>query len=139
MFLFAGNAFWPFSLKNEYGNRWPSDGLVMCGTEVSEFLSRHIEGFEIGEGEDGRPKWVKVTFDDEEKRLESEKSRRTYEINNVSWYIERHRGQLELGIDTSITEEQYKQVLEYIQKLRDWPSCDGWPDVNMPEKPEWML
>ena len=40
--------------------------------------------------------------------------------------IDRYRNQKELGIETTDTEEVFKQLLEYTQYLRDYPSGDNW-------------
>lgn len=40
--------------------------------------------------------------------------------------IDRYRNQKELGIETTDTEEVYKQLLSYTQYLRDYPSGDNW-------------
>ena len=40
--------------------------------------------------------------------------------------IDRYRNQKELGIETADTEEVFKQLLEYTQYLRDYPSGDNW-------------
>ena len=40
--------------------------------------------------------------------------------------IDRYRNQKELGIETTDTEEVFKQLLEYTQYLRDYPSGKNW-------------
>ena len=40
--------------------------------------------------------------------------------------IDRYRNQKELGIETTDTEEVFKQLLEYTQYLRDYPSGKKW-------------
>lgn len=40
--------------------------------------------------------------------------------------IDRYRNQKELGIETTDTEEVFKQLLEYTQYLRDYPSGENW-------------
>jgi hypothetical protein len=54
------------------------------------------------------------------------------------WIVERHRGQVELADETSITHHQYKELLLYHQALRDWPDQPGWPDIGMPPTPDWL-
>lgn len=54
------------------------------------------------------------------------------------WLLERHRGQLELSGETSITPAQYLELLTYHQTLRDWPTRPGWPDIDMPPPPIWL-
>ena len=40
--------------------------------------------------------------------------------------IDRYRNQKELGIETTDAEEAFKQLLEYTQYLRDYPSGENW-------------
>lgn len=40
-------------------------------------------------------------------------------LKKTDWKIMRHRDQLELGVDTSITQEDYIQLLQLRQKWRD--------------------
>ncbi|MDR5013500.1 phage tail assembly chaperone [Aeromonas veronii] len=54
------------------------------------------------------------------------------------WIVERHRGQVELAGETSITHHQYKELLSYHQTLRDLPSQPGWPDIEIPSAPTWL-
>lgn len=52
-------------------------------------------------------------------------------MNNTQNRIDRYRNQKELGVETSDTEEVYKQLLEYTQYLRDYPnSSEEWWKAN---------
>ena len=44
--------------------------------------------------------------------------------------IDRYRNQKELGIETTDTEEVFKQLLEYTQYLRDYPNGENWWSEN---------
>ena len=44
--------------------------------------------------------------------------------------IDRYRNQKGLGIETTDTEEVFKQLLEYTQYLRDYPSGENWWSEN---------
>lgn len=48
-------------------------------------------------------------------------------INSVLWMRERHADELELGKETSLSQEQYTALLTYIQALRDIPAQPGAP------------
>ena len=53
--------------------------------------------------------------------------------------IDRYRNQKELGIETTDTEEVFKQLLEYTQYLRDYPSCKKWWNKNPMVFDEWAV
>ena len=58
--------------------------------------------------------------------------------------IDRYRNQKELGIETTDAEEVFKQLLEYTQYLRDYPSGENWweskplkfDECNEPKEPD---
>lgn len=51
--------------------------------------------------------------------------------------ISRHRDQVDEGIDTTITDEQYKGWLKYRRLLRDLPQQPGFPkNVVWPDEPK---
>ena len=61
-----------------------------------------------------------------------------------NWYmqttqdrIDRYRNQKELGVETTDGEEVYKQLLEYTQYLRDYPSGKNWWNKNPMVFDEW--
>ncbi|GLK49610.1 hypothetical protein GCM10017620_25830 [Brevundimonas intermedia] len=62
------------------------------------------------------------------------RSRRTYEINQIRWLIDRHRDEVALGRTTTLTGEDYLLVLQHVQDLRDVPEQDGFPSLI-----EWPL
>ena len=53
--------------------------------------------------------------------------------------IDRYRNQKELGIETTDTEEVFKQLLEYTQYLRDYPSGENWWVKNPMVFDEWAM
>jgi hypothetical protein len=66
-----------------------------------------------------------VTSDAEIQR--NERLWRDAEIQRVSWLRERHRDQLDMGLKTALSSEQFSALLDYIQALRDWPQVDSFP------------
>ena len=53
--------------------------------------------------------------------------------------IDRYRNQKELGIETTDTEEVFKQLLEYTQYLRDYPNGENWWVKNPMVFDEWAM
>ena len=53
--------------------------------------------------------------------------------------IDRYRNQKELGIETTDTEEVFKQLLEYTQYLRDYPNGENWWVKNPMIFDEWVV
>ena len=63
-----------------------------------------------------------------EEKENSIRSKRDYLINNVIWKIERHKQEKELNINTTLTNEEYLNLLKYIQALRDITNQKGFPE-----------
>lgn len=76
---------------------------------------------------------------DEELKVLAEadgRGRREEELDATDFVINRHRDQKDMGIDTTLTGDEYSQWLKYRQDLRNITSQAGWPlSVNWPEAP----
>lgn len=58
-------------------------------------------------------------------------------LSRSDWLSTRHRDQLEANIPTSLTSEQFSELLTYRQALRDWP-VSGDYNEPYPAQPGWM-
>lgn len=68
-----------------------------------------------------------------------EREWRDTELASVMWLRERHRDQQEIGDNTSLSPEQFAELLVYLQKLRDWPQTSEFPDSTYrPMPPSWI-
>jgi hypothetical protein len=64
---------------------------------------------------------------------------RDAEIVRVTWLRDRHRDEVEMGAETTISAEQYVELLAYIKALRDWPATAEFPaEESRPVVPEWV-
>jgi hypothetical protein len=64
---------------------------------------------------------------------------RDAEIVRVAWLRDRHRDEVEMGAETTISTEQYVELLAYIKALRDWPATAEFPaEESRPVVPEWV-
>lgn len=68
----------------------------------------------------------------------SERNWRDTELASLMWLRERHRDQLEIEATTTLTAVQFKELLVYLQALRDWPQSSDFPDTQYrPVAPSW--
>lgn len=73
----------------------------------------------------------------EEQRANYHREKRDSLINNEIWKLQRHEQEKMLGINTTLTDEQYLTILNYIQSLRKLPQQPNFPnEVIYPERPE---
>ena len=69
----------------------------------------------------------------------TERAWRDAELSSVMWLRDRHRDQLDIGSDTTLTVEQFAELLLYMQALRDWPQSADFPDSqHRPIAPDWI-
>ncbi|PFG60226.1 phage tail assembly chaperone [Pseudomonas poae] len=68
-----------------------------------------------------------------------EREWRDAELSSVMWLRERHRDQVEISDQTTLTSEQFAELLVYMQALRDWPQTSEFPDsLYRPVPPSWI-
>ncbi|MDP9514759.1 phage tail assembly chaperone [Pseudomonas protegens] len=68
-----------------------------------------------------------------------EREWRDDELSSVMWLRERHRDQLEIGAATTLTGDQFNELLLYMQALRDWPQSVDFPQIeHRPVAPPWI-
>ncbi|AOE78787.1 hypothetical protein A7318_09395 [Pseudomonas lurida] len=68
-----------------------------------------------------------------------ERAWRDAEIERVRWLRDRHRDEMDMGVPTSLSAEQFAGLLLYIQQLRTWPQATGFPDqAARPVPPDWL-
>lgn len=72
-------------------------------------------------------------------RAKSVRAQRDAELAKSGWLVERHRDELEHLTATTLTASQYAELQTYRQQLRDWPAQQGWPDIDMPNTPDWLM
>ena len=74
-----------------------------------------------------------------EELASAERAVRDGELLSVEWLRNRHRDQLDIGVDTTLTPAQFKELLVYLQALRDWPQSEHFPKIeHRPVAPPWI-
>jgi hypothetical protein len=69
-----------------------------------------------------------------------ERAWRDSRISAITWMRDRHRDEIEQDLTTTLTEEQYGELVVYIQALRDWPAAAAFPaPVSRPPAPQWLI
>lgn len=75
----------------------------------------------------------------EERASSEERAWRDAEVESVKWLRERHRDEMDLEIASTLTAEQFKVLLTYLQALRDWPQSSDFPTQALrPIQPDWI-
>ena len=75
----------------------------------------------------------------QDQRQEQERQWRDAELASHQWLRDRHRDEQDLQRDTTLTTEQFTELLGYLQALRDWPQAELFPDFReRPASPSWI-
>ncbi|WP_443693039.1 hypothetical protein ACRZ5O_06765 [Pseudomonas protegens] len=87
----------------------------------------------------GEPVTVYVAPPQVDDQSQQARTWRDGEIERVKWLRERHRDELDRNRSTTLSGEQFVQLLDYIQALRDWPQSTDFPDdQRRPAAPPWI-
>ncbi|WP_406851486.1 phage tail assembly chaperone [Brevundimonas sp. BH3] len=129
---FYDPASWPHDL--------PSD-IVLLGTgDHARLLGELSEGRVLDVDSEGYPLTTEPAGPDIEQLAHLARQRRDAGIASVQWLIERHRGELSLQLSTTLNDEDYLLVHQYVQDLRDVPEQDGFPlTIEWPTLPPELL
>lgn len=70
---------------------------------------------------------------------EDERTWRDAEMQSNEWLVARHRDEQDMQLATTLTAEQFAELLVYRQALRDWPQSEAFPDsAQRPVAPPWI-
>lgn len=107
--------------------------------ELSEAEYRALAGHALAIGPDGRPVLASSLPPTAEQLEDAERAWRDGELSRSEWLIARHRDEVDMGQPTTLTAEQYGELLAWRQLLRDWPAAPAFPDAaGRPAAPEWL-
>jgi len=117
----------------------PDDVVPMSEQRYQEVIANPVPGKVRGIDADGLP----ILIDPPGKTLDEigqdERAWRDAEIERVKWLRERHRDQLEIDEQTTLTADQFTELLVYVQRLRDWPQSPEFPTQEFrPVVPDWV-
>ncbi|WP_448177357.1 phage tail protein [Pseudomonas putida] len=70
----------------------------------------------------------------------SERLWRDEQLLATDGIVTRHRDERDIGAHTTLNSEQFSELLEYRQDLRNWPQTDAFPDSpqRRPISPAWV-
>jgi hypothetical protein len=105
-----------------------------AGLVVGEFAN-----LQLGYAEEWLPVDALELVIADSRLVDVERAWRDAELASLIWLRDRHRDQLDMGSVTTLTAEQFSDLLLYMQALRDWPQSPSFPDVSLrPAAPPWI-
>ncbi len=77
-----------------------------------------------------------ITVDDQ---VAAARHWRDSEILRSEWIVARHRDEKDMGLTTTLSATQFKELQVFRQQLRDWPTALVFPSVSSrPLAPSWL-
>ena len=84
----------------------------------------------------GQPVFAELSFEELSERA---RAWRDAAISATEWLSARHRDEIDGELSTTLTAEQFSELLSYRQALRDWPESAAFPDqTSRPAEPVWL-
>jgi hypothetical protein len=117
----------------------PGGALEYSAEERDALLALQTHGRRIVAGEDGYPVLVDPPPLTLEEAAEIERVWRDATLAATDGVVSRHRDEVEAGAATTLTPEQYSQLQQYRQALRNWPESGEFPLLDhRPPAPAWL-
>jgi hypothetical protein len=121
-----------------HGENIPSDAVEISEEVFLQVIANPERGKIRAHDDNGQPYLISAPVIEIDLEV-VERMWRDAEIESVKWLRERHRDELEIGVDTTLATEQFSELLLYVQSLRDWPQSPNFPNnQERPEPPAWI-
>jgi hypothetical protein len=113
----------------------PEDAVEISEARYLEVIGNPARDKIRSHDDDGLPILIDAPVDDPSF---AERTWRDAEISRIQWIRDRHRDEQDSGLETTLDTERFKELLDYMQRLRDWPAAQGFPDsIGRPIPPAW--
>ena len=135
----VNNAFYPVALKDSYekAGSLPNDLVEVDDTVFEEFSATPPEGKIRDVGNDGMPIWIDIPV--VEVRPDQIKARARSLRDEFIVSTDRMLVSDFTVNNVLLTSEQLSELLDVRQKFKVWPELEGWPAIELPAIPQWIL
>ncbi|MGY4662339.1 hypothetical protein ACVWZ9_003133 [Pseudomonas chlororaphis] len=117
----------------------PGDAIGFSSEERDALLFAQGNGKYIGVMPDGCPGLIDSPPQSPEQLAEVERYWRSRQLSTTDGVVTRHRDELEEGIATTLSADQYTEVQTYRRALRNWPESGEFPlSEHRPPAPDWL-
>ncbi|MFW3895947.1 phage tail assembly chaperone [Pseudomonas bharatica] len=117
----------------------PKDAVPVTDEQHQALLSGQSHAMKIVADDEGRPVLAEPPPATPEQLASAERGWRDGQLSAVQWLRDRHRDELDLGREPTLSAAQFDELLAYLQTLRDWPQQEAFPDpAGRPVPPDWI-
>jgi len=73
-------------------------------------------------------------------KTDAQRQWRTAELAATDWLVTRHRDELDIGAQPTLSSKQFSKLQAWRQALRNWPgTVETADDLSRPEPPKWLV
>lgn len=120
-----------------HGDNIPDDAVEITQEQHAALLQGQSDGRLITADENGFPILVDPPGPTPEQLSARARAKRDTKLTATNWLVERHREEQETGT-TTLTAQEYSDLLAYRQALRDVPQQAGFHEaINWPVAPSY--
>lgn len=117
----------------------PDDCVEVSSEGHRALMDGQSAGMVIAADETGQPVLIDRSPPSSEALAAAERVWRDRQLTFTDPLVSRHRDEVEEGVATTLTPEQYAELQEYRRALRDWPEAGKFPLVDhRPPPPSWL-
>jgi hypothetical protein len=116
----------------------PGDAIQITDEQHQELVLGQSDGKHLYVYDDGKHELKDPpppTKDQVERSIDNE---RKIALTSTDWLIARHQEETLIGDDITLNKDQFKQLTTYRKALRDLPTIDKYPYVDLPQVPEFI-
>lgn len=133
------NAFYPETLLESYkeAGTLPDDIQALSEDVFREFTATPPEGKRRVAGEEGLPVWdaiPPVVFTEDEVKSRARRLRDSFITATDTMLVADYSIN-----DIALTEAERTELLSVRQDFKKWPNQEGWPAIELPKIPQWLL
>ncbi|HGA2318121.1 TPA: tail fiber assembly protein [Pseudomonas putida] len=117
----------------------PADALEISAELHAALLAGQSAGKVINWANDGYPELADPPPPPAETLAAIERQWRDAQLLATDGVVSRHRDEVEEGVATTLTLEQYAELQAYRRALRNWPATGAFPLAeDRPPAPDWL-
>ncbi len=135
--------YWSQSTQSFYDSRVnrviPDDAVEITANYRDELMAGMLLQKTVLANKEGYPVLTAPRAPTPQRMAGVEREWRTGEFERIKWLRERHSDEQELEVATTLNSAQFRELLIYLQQMRDWPLSPDFPNAEQrPAPPAWI-
>lgn len=129
-----------FYFDHMHGDNIPEGAKEITSEQHQTLIDGQSQGKIIREDADGYPVLIEPPPLTPEEVAAIERNWRDAKLAATDGDVTRHRDEVEEGLSTTLTAEQYRDLQAYRRRLREWPESGEFPLMDRrPIAPPWLV